>query len=75
MTDENERAAAWLRRYQGIDLEPAALASAEAAAARQAALTIEAAGRSAGTLPFETEPAGLLRLLELLAPNDGADGR
>ncbi len=71
MTDEELAALAfWLRRTQGIDLDPANLREPAAAAGKFGAL----AGRAAAELAFGAEPSGFDLATGDLKRTGGGDG-
>jgi hypothetical protein len=72
MTEEELAAlAAWLRRMQGIELEPASLGEPAATAATLSALI----GEAAAALPFGAEPSGVdLATARLKDTDDGNGG-
>ncbi|MFQ5776315.1 MAG: hypothetical protein ACE5GS_17490 [Kiloniellaceae bacterium] len=72
MTDEDLAAArAWLRRFQGVDLDPDVLHEPAATAARLSAL----AGEAGATLPFGAEPSGIRKVPAALADEGDERGR
>ncbi len=72
MSDEEMGAvAAWVRRYQGIDLDAADLREPAGASAKLCALVREAARR----LPFGAEPPDFDRALGALRQEEPGDAR
>ncbi len=71
MTEEELAAVAtWLRKTQGVEIEPAALREAAAAAAALGALV----GAAAAELPFGAEPSGFDAAIAKLAGPLGEQG-
>ncbi len=71
--DELAAIATWLRKTQGVEIEPAALDAAAGAAAALGALV----GAAAAELPFGAEPSGFDAAIAKLAgplAEQGGDG-
>ena len=70
MTEEELAAfATWLRKTQGVELEPVRLRAPAAAAAALGALV----GEAAAELPFGAEPSGFDAAIAKLAEKGGGD--
>ena len=72
MTEEELAAfATWLRKTQGVDIEPESLREPAAAAAKLGALI----GEAAAELPFGAEPSGFDAAIAKLARGQGPGGQ
>lgn len=70
MSDKPDLLQEWLRRYQGVTIDSAALVDPAAIAARLEAL----ARTAAQELPFDVEPTGFVRVFRSLTRSGEGDG-
>ena len=70
MSDESDLLQEWLRRYQAVTVDTAALADPAGIAARLGTLARTAAAK----LPFDVEPTGFMRIFASLARRGEGDG-